>query len=188
MRILAIPIIKHGNKVNSKREIFQCHFLHLNSLSLRRQTFENSPHYSENSLPKKKLQLGENYESYPKILQSVPIILKHTLVQITWTHLSLWWNDLQCDEKFIGNGLNQHSIITNGVSRLPKQIMENNTRLHLSRSYFWGKVGITGMWTIFGIRIARSHLFCTCIHFWYSKFAYSGAAHFHSVSSQERSV
>ena len=80
MRILAIPIIKHGNKVNRKREIFRCHFLHLNSLSLRRQTFENCPHYSENSLPKKKLQLGENYESYPRILQSVPIILKHTLV------------------------------------------------------------------------------------------------------------
>ena len=54
-------------------------FLHLNSLSLRRQTFENCPHYSENSLPKKKLQLGENNESYPRILQSVPIILRHTL-------------------------------------------------------------------------------------------------------------
>ena len=80
MRIPAIPIIKHGNKVNRKREIFRCHFLHLNSLSLRRQTFENCPHYSENSLPKKKLQLGENYESYSRILQSVPIILRHTLV------------------------------------------------------------------------------------------------------------
>ena len=79
MRIPAIPIIKHGNKVNRKREIFRCHFLHLNSLSLRRQTFENCPHYSENSLPKKKLQLGENNESYARILQSVPIILRHTL-------------------------------------------------------------------------------------------------------------
>ena len=82
MRILAIPIIKHGNKVNRKREIFRCHFLHLNSLSLRRQTFENCPHYSENSLPKKKLQLGENNESYARILQSVPIILRHTLIMI----------------------------------------------------------------------------------------------------------
>ena len=80
MRIPAIPIIKHGNKVNRKREIFRCHFLHLNSLSLRRQTFENCPHYSENSLPKKKLQLGENNESYARILQSVPIILKHNLI------------------------------------------------------------------------------------------------------------
>ena len=82
MRILAIPIIKHVSEVYRKRSIFRRQFLHLNSVFLRRQTFENYLHSTKNSFPKKELQLRENYESLPRILQSVPILLAHTLVAI----------------------------------------------------------------------------------------------------------
>ena len=44
---------------------------------------ENYPYYGENTFLKKKL---ENHESYPRILQSVPIVLEHSL-----TYCSLPW-------------------------------------------------------------------------------------------------
>ena len=51
-------------------------------------TFGNYRHSTKNSFPKKIHELRENYESYPIILQSVPIILKHTLVPLEYIDLA----------------------------------------------------------------------------------------------------
>ena len=47
---------------------------------MQRQTFENYRHSTKNSFPKKIHEFHENYESYPSILQCVPRVLAHTLV------------------------------------------------------------------------------------------------------------
>ena len=62
-----------------RREIFTVIFPWCKFPSYRWISPENYPYYGENTFSKKKLQLGENYESYPRILLSVPIILRHTL-------------------------------------------------------------------------------------------------------------
>ena len=63
-----------------RREIFTVIFPRCKFPSYRWISPENYPYYGENTFSKKKLQLRKNYESYARILQSVPIILKHTLV------------------------------------------------------------------------------------------------------------
>ena len=63
---------------------------------MQKLTPENYPYYGENTLSKKKLQLRENYGSYPSILQCAPRVLAHTLVfkgtdgvdkTAKWSHL-----------------------------------------------------------------------------------------------------
>ena len=69
---------RHKYHFFMRRKIFTVIFTRCKCPSYRRISPENYPYYGENTLSKKKLQLRENYESYARILQSVPIILKHT--------------------------------------------------------------------------------------------------------------
>ena len=66
-----------------RREIFTVIFPRCKFPSYRWISLENYRYYGENTFSKKKLQLVENYESYLRILQSVPIVLPHTLVVLS---------------------------------------------------------------------------------------------------------
>ena len=63
-----------------RRKIFTVIFTRCKCPSYRWISPENYPYYGENTLSKKKLQLRENYGSYPSILQCAPRVLAHTLV------------------------------------------------------------------------------------------------------------
>ena len=73
-----------------RREIFTVIFPRCKFPSYRWISPENYPYYGENTFSKKNLQLRENYESYARILQSVPIILKRTLGCMVGGQIFAW--------------------------------------------------------------------------------------------------
>ena len=77
-----------------RREIFTVIFPRCKSPSYRWISPENYPYYGENTFSKKKLQLRKNYGSYTRILQSVPIILKHTLRPLSGPRLACHFTNL----------------------------------------------------------------------------------------------
>ena len=69
-----------------RRKIFTVIFTRCKCPSYRWISPENYPYYGENTSSTKRLQLCENYGSYPSILQCVPRVLAHTLVHHTCIH------------------------------------------------------------------------------------------------------